>query len=40
MQIYDLNQSVKIKWNWVKAHAGDTLNEEVDLLARKAANSD
>jgi ribonuclease HI len=28
----------KIKWNWVKAHAGDVFNEEVDGLAKKAAN--
>ena len=40
LKLYDLNQSLKIKWNWVKAHAGDTLNEEVDLLAKKAANLD
>ena len=40
LQLYDLNQSFKIKWNWVKAHAGNPLNEEVDLLAKKAANLD
>ena len=40
LQLYSLNQSLKIKWNWVKAHAGDPLNEEVDLLAKKAANLD
>ena len=28
----------KIKWNWVKAHAGNTFNEEVDKLAKKAAS--
>ena len=38
LQLYDLNQSFKIKWNWVRAHAGNPLNEEVDLLAKKAAN--
>ena len=27
-----------VKWNWVKAHAGDPLNEEVDMLAKEAAN--
>ena len=38
LELYNLNESLNIKWNWVKAHAGDPLNEEVDLLARKAAN--
>ena len=37
-ELYKLNQSLNVKWNWVKAHAGDTLNEEVDLLAKEAAN--
>ena len=27
-----------IKWNWVKAHSTDKLNNEVDLIAREAAN--
>ena len=40
LQLYNLNQSFKIKWIWVKAHAGNPLNEEVDLLAKKAANLD
>ena len=34
------NKSLKIKWNWVKAHAGNPLNEEADSLAKKAANLD
>ena len=38
IELYELNQSLNVKWNWVKAHAGDTLNEEVDMLAKKAAN--
>ena len=37
IQLYDLNKSHKIKWIWVKAHAGNILNEEVDLLAKQAA---
>jgi ribonuclease HI len=37
MQLYELTKSYEIKWIWVKAHAGNTLNEEVDLLAKKAA---
>ena len=40
LKLYNLNQSLNIKWNWVKAHAGNSLNEEVDLLAKKAANLD
>ena len=36
--LYDLNGSLNVKWNWVKAHAGNPMNEEVDLLAKKAAN--
>ena len=37
IQLYELTKSYEIKWIWVKAHAGNTLNEEVDLLAKKAA---
>ena len=37
IQLYDLNKSHEIKWVWVKAHAGNILNEEVDLLAKQAA---
>ncbi len=37
MQLYELTKTYKIKWIWVKAHAGNALNEEVDLLAKKAA---
>ena len=40
IQLHDLNSNSKIKWNWVKAHAGNPLNEEVDLLAKKAASLD
>ena len=39
IKLYDLNKSHKIKWIWVKAHAGNILNEEVDLLAKHAAES-
>ena len=38
LELHKLNQSLNVKWNWVKAHAGDRLNEEVDMLAKKAAN--
>ncbi len=29
----------QIKWSWVKGHSKDVLNNEVDLIAREAANS-
>ena len=37
MELYELTKSYEIKWIWVKAHAGNKLNEEVDLLAKQAA---
>jgi ribonuclease HI len=40
VELFNLNKSLNVKWNWVKAHAGNTMNEEVDLLAKKAANLD
>ena len=40
VQLHELSNNSKIKWNWVKAHAGNPLNEEVDLLAKKAASLD
>ena len=40
IDLYELNKSLNIKWNWIKAHAGDPLNEEVDSLAKKAAGLD
>ena len=33
-----LNNEFEIKWSWVKAHSMDKLNNEVDLIAREAAN--
>ena len=38
VELYNLNQSLNVKWNWVKGHAGDPINEEVDMLAKEAAN--
>ncbi|MDA7604790.1 ribonuclease HI [Candidatus Pelagibacter sp.] len=38
IELYDLNKSLDVKWNWVKAHAGNIMNEKVDLLAKEAAN--
>ena len=37
VQLHELNNLCDIKWIWVKAHAGNILNEEVDLLAKQAA---
>ena len=39
VELYNLTKSLEINWIWVKAHAGNPLNEEVDLLAKKAAES-
>ena len=39
IELFELSKSFEIKWIWVKAHAGNILNEEVDLLAKKAAES-
>ena len=39
IQLYKLTNSFDIKWIWVKAHSGNLLNEEVDLLAKQAAKS-
>ena len=33
-----LANQFKISWNWVKAHSTDELNNEVDLIAKEAAN--
>ena len=33
-----LNNEFEISWNWVKANSTDQLNNEVDLIAREAAN--
>ena len=38
-QLYELNKSHNIEWIWVKAHVGNILNEEVDLLAKQAVES-
>ena len=39
-ELYNLNRALNVKWIWIKAHAGNSLNEEVDLLAKKAAGLD
>ena len=40
VQLYNLTKVYEINWIWVKAHAGNPMNEEVDLMAKKAANLD
>tara|TARA_B000000475_G_C15849196_1_gene387310 strand:+ start:37 stop:462 length:426 start_codon:yes stop_codon:yes gene_type:complete len=39
IRLYDLTKNLEINWIWIKAHAGNRLNEEVDYLAKKAAES-
>ena len=40
IELFNLTKFLDIQWIWVKAHDGNPLNEEVDLLAKRAANSD
>ena len=40
IELYNLTKFLDIQWIWVKAHDGNPLNEEVDLLAKRDANSD
>ena len=37
-ELDDLSNAFDIEWIWVKAHSTDELNNEVDLLAKDAAN--
>ena len=39
IELDHLTNEFEIKWNWVKAHSTDELNNEVDLIAREVANS-
>ena len=34
-----MTSEFEIKWSWVKGHSTDKSNNEVDLIAREAANS-
>ena len=40
IELFNLTKFLDIQWIWVKAHDGNPINEEVDLLAKRAANSD
>jgi len=35
-RLYDLSKRHEVKWDWVRGHAGDTLNERCDELANRA----
>ena len=37
-KLNEISKKHKIKWFWVKGHAGNTINEEVDALAKRAVN--
>ena len=37
-ELHKLVENYQIKWSWVKAHSGNKINEEVDVIARSAAN--
>ena len=39
IELFDITNSLDVEWKWVKAHAGNLLNEEADFLAKKAAQS-
>ena len=38
-ELNGISKKYKIKWLWIKGHAGNLINEEVDALAKKAAES-
>jgi Ribonuclease HI len=38
-ELDQMTNEFQIKWSWVKGHSADVLNNEVDLIAREAANS-
>ena len=37
VELHAQNSRLRVEWNWVKAHAGNTFNEMVDEAARAAA---
>ena len=39
IELFELTKTFEINWIWVKAHSGNLLNEEVDSLAKQAAES-
>ena len=39
IELDNMTIAYEIEWIWVKGHSSDKLNNEVDLIAREAANS-
>ena len=39
LKLDHLSSEFEVVWSWVKAHSTDKFNNEVDLIARKAADS-
>jgi len=39
LRLMHLSQKVQVQWHWVKAHAGNVLNERADQLARGQAEA-
>ncbi len=39
IELDQMTNKFQIKWSWVKGHSTNVLNNEVDLIAREAANS-
>ena len=39
LKLDKLEKNKKIKWEWVKGHSSDNLNNKVDEIARKKAES-
>ncbi|PPR38137.1 MAG: hypothetical protein CFH30_01078, partial [Alphaproteobacteria bacterium MarineAlpha8_Bin1] len=39
MKLDSLIHDKNIEWEWIKGHSGNKFNEEVDMLARKKADS-
>ena len=38
IELDQLTKKYQVKWNWVKGHSDNNLNNEVDLIARSAAS--
>ena len=39
IELYNLNKNLNVKWNWVKAHAGNIINEKVRAYCHRATHS-